>query len=345
MKNDKHLVIALNLLTTVSDNRIESLDVNKKSDTVDLRKKIEQKNIVAVGISEKVSKGRNTGKLAVTFYVKKKISPKKLNGNTLIPPTLPASVSGRLAIPTDVVVLGDIVPEFNVKRKPIEPGNSIGHHMINAGTLGALVTDKKNRLYILSNSHVLARSGKGKKGDNIIYPGAFDGGVDADLVATLHSFMPFIKSNDFVNRLDCALGKPLNEKVGELVAEIKGLGLPKGVIAPKRGMKITKVGRTTGKTVGEIKDVHFRFVCTYDEGLGELGFTDQVLCTRYTEGGDSGALVLDKKTGKAVGLHFAGANGGSVFTPIDKVLAALKVNLVTKSLLKNRIEKVIRKKK
>jgi len=33
-----------------------------------------------------------------------------------------------------------------------------------------------------------------------------------------------------------------------------------------------------------------------------------------------------------VGLHFAGANGGSVFNPIDDVLKALGVELVTKSI-------------
>jgi hypothetical protein len=96
-------------------------------------------------------------------------------------------------------------------------------------------------------------------------------------------------------------------------------------------MKVVKVGRTTGKTNGEIRDVHFRFALDYDN-IGEVGFVDQVLCSRYTKGGDSGSLVLDRATGRAVGLHFAGASGGSVFNPIDDVLAALKVKLVTKSI-------------
>ncbi|MEK6320694.1 MAG: hypothetical protein AABN33_03310 [Acidobacteriota bacterium] len=53
---------------------------------------------------------------------------------------------------------------------------------------------------------------------------------------------------------------------------------------------------------------------------------------KYTKPGDSGSLVLDQKTGRAVGLHFAGANSGSVFSPIDDVLNALGVKLVTKSI-------------
>ena len=62
-----------------------------------------------------------------------------------------------------------------------------------------------------------------------------------------------------------------------------------------------------------------------------VGFLDQVFCTRYSRPGDSGSLVLDQATGKAVGLHFAGANGGSVFSPIATVLSTLGVKLVTKS--------------
>lgn len=97
-------------------------------------------------------------------------------------------------------------------------------------------------------------------------------------------------------------------------------------------MKVVKVGRTTNRTVGEVRDVHFRFLLDYGDDVGEVGFTDQVLCTRYTQPGDSGSLVIDQASGKAVGLHFAGANGGSVFNPIADVLDALRISLVTKSL-------------
>jgi hypothetical protein len=92
------------------------------------------------------------------------------------------------------------------------------------------------------------------------------------------------------------------------------------------------VGRTTGKTTGKIQDVHFRFTLDYGGSVGKVGFIDQVLCSRYTDEGDSGSLVLDKATGRAVGLHFAGADGGSVFSPIDDVLKALGCKLITKSI-------------
>ena len=94
-------------------------------------------------------------------------------------------------------------------------------------------------------------------------------------------------------------------------------------------MKVIKRGRTTGDTESTVKDVHFRFILEYDE-VGKVGFIDQVLCERYTAGGDSGSVVVEKQTGKIVGLHFAGANGGSVFNPIQDVIKALKFQFASK---------------
>ena len=58
------------------------------------------------------------------------------------------------------------------------------------------------------------------------------------------------------------------------------------------------------------------------------GFIDQVLCTRYTDGGDSGSLVLQEGTDRLVGLHFAGASGGSVFSPIRPILRRVRGRLI-----------------
>ena len=333
MASESTIERVLDLLTKAPKAEIEALSDGASTHAGSMRRIVDSKNVVALGISEKITKRKATGKLALTFYVEKKISPKKLKADSMIPPTVPEALGGPEAIPTDVIVLGKLRPEVNVRRNPIEPGNSIGHVEITDGTLGAVVA-KGNTLFLLSNSHVLALSGKGKKGDSIIYPGDADGGaMPDDLVAKLADFKKFITGGDFVNHVDCAIAKPTAARLPDLVSEIKGLGVPKGTIKPKSGMKVVKVGRTTGKTKGEIRDVNFLFTLDYGE-VGEVGFIDQVLCTRYTQPGDSGSLVIDQATGRAVGLHFAGASGGSVFNPIDDVLAALKVELVTKSLAK-----------
>ncbi|HKQ99872.1 MAG TPA: hypothetical protein VJT09_04315, partial [Pyrinomonadaceae bacterium] len=267
-------------------------------------------------------------------YVQKKVPLNKLRADHAVPPALPASVGGRQAISTDVKVIGKVCPELNITRCPVQPGYSIGHVKSPGGTLGAFVK-KGRKLLMLSNSHVLAYNGRGKRGDDIIYPCKFDGGAKpADLVGKLEDFVQFRAGGDFVNRVDCAIAEPLESRLEDIKKEIKRLGLPKGTVKPRRGMKIMKFGRTTSKTTGTILDVHFRTTVNY-QGVGAVGFVNQVLCTRYTEGGDSGSLVIDKETGKAVGLHFSGAaaedgnQGGSIFNPIDEVLKALGVKLVT----------------
>jgi hypothetical protein len=342
MASARKIERVLDLLTKAPRSEIESLRVGASAHARSMRRIIGTKNVVAVGISEKITQRKPTGKLALTFYVERKVPRKKLRADLLIPPTVPEALSGPEAIPTDVVVLGKIRPEVNANRNPVQPGHSIGHAAITAGTLGAIVT-RRNTIHILSNSHVLALSGTAKRGDPILYPGDADGGaMPEDLVAKLSGFKKFVTGGDFVNRVDCAIAKPTAARLADLVSEIKGLGVPKGTIKPKRGMKVVKVGRTTGKTSGEIRDVNFRFVLEYDE-VGEVGFMDQVLCTRYTRPGDSGSLVLDQATGRAVGLHFAGASGGSVFNPIEDVLTALRIKLVTRPMGGPQVEEPAKK--
>jgi hypothetical protein len=250
----------------------------------------------------------------------------QLNAAEAVPPAVdPALNPGGAAIPTDVIVLGKIRLDATL----ITPGDSIGHVKVTAGTLGALVRNK-GKLALLSNSHVLARSGKAKRGEAILSPAKDDGGkAPRDVVARLLKFKKFVTGGAFVNTADCAIATPVAERLKDCRSVIPGVGVPTGKIVPKRGMKIVIVGRTSGKSTGTIEDVHFRFVFNY-EGIGKVGFTDQVLCTRYSSPGDSGSLVVDRATKRAVGLHFAGAPNGSVFCPIGNVLKALDITLVTK---------------
>lgn len=316
--------------------RVTALRASRASHVENLRSVLASPNVVGVGIAEKVIRGRATGKLALTFYVERKRSLRRIKASEAVPPALPESIGGPEAIPTDVVVLGRLRPELNVTRSPIQPGNSVGHYQDSGGTLGAIVvlvggkstSRAPSRQLLLSNSHVLAKSGTARVGDHVIYPGVADGGKPSDRVGKLARFVKFDTTGQFVNTADCAIAAIDSSKSSDVDASIKGIGLPVGIAPVKRGMKVMKVGRTSGKTFGTVRDIHFRFVIDYP-GVGKVGFVDQVLCTRYTKPGDSGSLVLDKKTRRAVGLHFAGASGGSVFNPIAQVLSGLKVRLVT----------------
>ena len=287
-----------------------------------VRKTFDDPNIVGVGISRKVTKGLELNTLCVCFYVVTKLPTTKIPARYLVPPVL-AAKNGRATF-TDVKAVGRLVPQADplVKKKPIESAFSVGHIKITAGSLGAIVK-KGTKRYLLSNSHVLANSGKGKPGDKILYPGPADGGVDpADWIATLSEAVPLTKGGAFVNEVDAALAEVRKERLAGVKYAVSKAKVPFGVAVPQRDMVVTKRGRTTGVTKGKIIDTDFRFVLNY-EGVGKIGFTSQVLCERYTDGGDSGSLVIDVETGKVVGLHFAGADGGSVFNPIQSVIKAL----------------------
>ena len=103
MASEKAIKKVLDLLTTAPNVQIESLNVLSHSHVRNMRDVIGFDNVVAVGISEKVSNNVPTGKLALTFYVEKKMALTDLTGDKLIPPTVPESLSGSQAIPTDVV--------------------------------------------------------------------------------------------------------------------------------------------------------------------------------------------------------------------------------------------------
>ncbi len=99
-------------------------------------------------------------------------------------------------------------------------------------------------------------------------------------------------------------------------------------------MQVQKTGRTTDYTVGVIQDIDYRLPLDYKRpggGTGRVGLRDQVLCTRYTDAGDSGSAVLNMQ-GKVVGLHFAGSPSTSIFNRIQDVLDALKIEVVTEAL-------------
>lgn len=313
---------ALDVVTRPPRAQLESLSTVRAAHFRKFSNVMEDDNIVAVGVSEKQVKAETVGELTVCFYVKKKLPLSQMKGSKMVPAVI--SMPGDKAVFTDVKELGELVPQIQQKKRPLESGFSIGHPQITAGTLGAIVR-KGGKLYVLSNSHVLANSGKGRMGDPVFYPGVVDGGqFPGDVVARLSDFVQFDTSGKLVNHVDAALAEINEELYDHLKLAIYKAQSPHSMIVAKRGMRIAKSGRTTGKTTGKVIDVNFRFVLKYPGVGGKVGFIDQVLCTRYSDGGDSGSVVVDTATGKIVGLHFAGASGGSVFSPIAKVKSALK---------------------
>lgn len=277
-------------------------------------------NVVGAGVAEKVIEGQATGELALVFYVREKIAKANLSAEALIPAVLAGA--GDKAIFTDIVEVGNIVPEVNFGPPPLRSGFSISHKDGTAGTLGAFVKQQRQQ-FVLSNSHVLAESGAAQVGDAILYPGPADGGAVNNQMGSLASFIPFVVGASFANTVDAAIATISPELASGIEDSLLGASQPLRIATPTRGMRVIKRGRTTGDTESVIRDTDFRIMIEYP--VGTVGFTGQVRCDRYTEPGDSGSIVVDKDSGAIVGLHFAGSPTTSVFTPIRTVLQALKI--------------------
>jgi hypothetical protein len=322
MATPKTLLALLNQVTTPELGEPESLAPTTRQHYDRVRTIFADDNIIGAGIARKVLGQKRTDDLGLVFYVRKKVAVADLRPEQLLPPVM-AAPNGR-AVYTDVIELGDVVPQAdpNIQRKPLQSGFSVGHKDITAGTLGAIVR-KGGKRFLLSNSHVLANSGLGAVGDAILYPGKEDGGqAPADIVAKLSAFQPFAVGPTFTNTVDAALAEVDEERLAGIDEDIWSATTPLRTAVPQREMVVRKRGRTSGDTQSVVRDADFRILLRY-EGIGAVGFTGQVLCDTYTQPGDSGSLIVAGDTGAIVGLHFAGSASGSVFTPIQAIMAAL----------------------
>ena len=246
----------------------------------------------------------------------------------------------------DVRYVGHVVkqatPWEQTRKRPLLIGLSVGHYRITAGTLGAFVRLKKGgALRLLSNNHVLADEDRGKKGDAILQPGAYDGGRNpADRIGTLDTAVKLKKTG--ANLVDCALAA-LGPKVTFKAATLTGVGTLSAAAAPpvEEIDLVEKLGRTTLHTRGRITAFELdNLVVGYDQG--NLRFDGQIeiegaSTEPFSQGGDSGSLIFASLGREAVALLFAGGDqGGSngkgltFANPIAAVFRQLKVELAVK---------------
>jgi hypothetical protein len=234
------------------------------------------------------------------------------------------------------------------KMRPARPGVSIGHHQITAGTFGCLV-QRSGQVFILSNNHILANSNKAQLGDAILQPGPHDGGTLADRIGTLEQFIPVsfggsagCGCSPFAlllrllgtatprinepgnNTVDCAIARPLSPDL--VNADILNIGTPSGAGTVTLGTPVQKSGRTSGLTSGEINQLDVTVQVLYGSQIAV--FKNQLMTDAKSQGGDSGSAVLDMNK-QVVGLLFAGSNTSTIMNPIQFVLDALQVQVVT----------------
>lgn len=318
------------------------------------------RNVVACGLGYKVSRGEQSDELSLVVSVTHKVPAAQLATRDLIPKAF-------AGLRTDVVETGRIrafaasviEEDPRIRRRPAQPGISIGHRDITAGTFGLLVR-KADNVFILSNNHVLADSNAGEVGDPIYQPGSADGGTAVDQIATLaefepldfgnsqpeckvaetlarvlnllarltgssHRLTPVLKTSG-LNLMDAALAMPLQATL--VIPDILQIGVPSGLAEPFLGQQVQKMGRTTGLTKGTVTQVSVTADVDY---AGQTArFTDQVFTSPMSSPGDSGSSVLDLER-RAVGLIFAGSSQTTIITPIARILDRFGAELATQN--------------
>ena len=312
-----------------------------------------RQNVVACGLGYKTSKGQTTNDLSLIVSVSQKVPREQLMPQDIIP----KSLEGMMI---DVVETGHIhaqnAADPTGRFRPAQPGISIGHRDITAGTFGLLV-QRNGSPFILSNNHVLADSNAARIGDPIYQPGPADGGTASDRIAALAEYAPLdfgdtpsqcriadsiatwlnffarltgsshrlqpVQQTSGINTMDAALAQP--DAPDLVTPEVLGLGLPTGVGTPTLGAQVQKMGRTTGLTYGYITQIDVTVNVNF--GTRTARFADQVITTSMSSPGDSGSGILDMDR-RAVGLLFAGSTTVTIFSPIQRVLDYFGVELV-----------------
>jgi hypothetical protein len=274
-------------------------------------------NIVGVGYGVKISGDTVVDDLALRVYVRSKLPKSQIPNDEQVP----QEINGKLT---------DIIPVYDLSAlaRPVECGSSVGHFNITAGTLGCLVkkTADDQEIFILSNNHVLADSNQANRGDDIIEPGQLDGGSVP--IAQLTDF-EIISLDDKPNFIDAAIAKVINKT--DVKSSILTIGnIQQSPMTSALYQSVRKHGRTTGHTVGIIMDiaadVKVRFgskIANFEDQLAIQGINGL-----FSQGGDSGSLIVDAMTRRPVGLLFAGGGNQTFACPIDKVLSRFDIDIL-----------------
>lgn len=288
-----------------------------------------ENNVVGVGIGERIDGGRHTGVMALKFFVRVKYGDDQLTSSD----RLPQSVDG---LPTDIDEVGTFrrfqTPDPRTMIRPGPPGCSVGFEdpdgqVVMAGTFGALVK-RGTRRFVLSNNHVLADENQLPIGALTFQPGFLDSGVPPSTapIGRLSAFVELSASQP--NLVDCAISE-VND-VALVTNSIMKIGVPKGTSTAQSNMIVHKFGRTTGYRVGFV-DVTMMDVLV-DYAIGSLTFQDQIIIKglngqAFSDEGDSGALIVERNTSRAIGLLFAGSASHTIANHIGDVFQALNVSL------------------
>ena len=212
--------------------------------------------------------------------------------------------------------------------RPVYPGLPLSVSGGLVGTLGAIVRDQMDgSRFVLGTSHVLYA---GSYGATVFQPRPCDQeGCDCNRVGVgARSRCDVVLSAGHRYFVDCAVAR-LDSGVGWDPA-VAGQAIA-GVGQARPGMRVWKVGASSGRTSGVVMDDRHQEVAKVGDGYQLV--TNQLLIQalpggeRFSTAGNSGAVVLDEEA-RVVGLLWAASPSGySLACPINPVLETLAVQV------------------
>ncbi len=218
--------------------------------------------------------------------------------------------------------------------------NVINKGFIVVGTLGCFVKLADGSAALLSNNHVVAGENRGQKGTDRMLQAGSSSFVQGDFVATLKDFVAVhpsptsasvVAGNVVFNDVDAGVASMHSgASFRQGFHSSRSLAVPTGTSSPKVGDKVLKVGRTTGLTYGEIKDIA-TIVGPVSYDPGSCWFQASLTIegdngTMFSDKGDSGSAIV-RTNGEIVGLLYAGNGTQTYACPIDSVFRALSCTL------------------
>ena len=287
-----------------------------------------ESRVHAIGIGAK----HTTGEPAVVVYVTRRLPGHQIPKAAMVPDKIQG-------VPTEVVQspMARLAATTGDRKKKIRPlicGISVSRADGPSGTIGAFVRSKRPTdppgLMLLSNSYVLAPDAGKVAGTVVVQSSADDGEpetIASVLRATrLHRTVPI--------NVDAAIAQIVDRVPHDNV--ICEIGKVTGSAAPVKDMLVEKHGRTSGHTTGRIAATGITAQVNDPDRHVELTFLNlfRVEALKDDGGsvadlGDSGSLVVEKTTRKAVGLLHAADDLGSFYFahPIEDVLRELEIEL------------------
>ena len=210
--------------------------------------------------------------------------------------------------------------------------NDISNAFCCSGTLGALLTNGTNQ-YILSNNHVLGRSGQAVPGEDVSQPGRIDNNCAPGEIVGDFTAAPLLGPSN----VDAAVAQ-LRAGTMKSDGSILDIGVISNVVQPAAlGLAVKKSGRTTGLTSSTVTSINTDVVIQYQEGCGKgkkfrVTYNDQVVIggSGFSAGGDSGSLIVTNNAcPQPVALLYAGSSTSTIGNPIGEVLTQIGSTLGT----------------